>query len=322
MKSEQLGWVFFALAIVGMSVGAVHADVVAHYGFENADNLGEDSSAAGNDAFVFGSAVQSSSGPFGNAIQLDGFAALKPHLELPDISSHFGAQEGTFAAWVNVNVYPPARVAQSGWAYMGDSPDDTHYPWRDGRAYLDAFRDTRENVDISSQRGCTPNCLSDAELMEWHHVAITSDASDWKVYQNGNLIYQAAASWGFPTAPKVGQGNGGETLDGLMDEVWIGNVALTEGQVNILYTENRFAPEPAAGDFDDDGDIDGNDFLIWQRGDSPNPLSQADLAVWEANYGGSAPLSATSASVPEPTTSALALAALCLAMSRRRIAAR
>ncbi|MCH7750948.1 MAG: PEP-CTERM sorting domain-containing protein [Planctomycetes bacterium] len=38
----------------------------------------------------------------------------------------------------------------------------------------------------------------------------------------------------------------------------------------------------------------------------------------KANYGIVAPLSASSAAVPEPTTYALALAALCLAMSRRR----
>ena len=114
------------------------------------------------------------------------------------------------------------------------------------------------------------------------------------------------------------------------------------------------------GDFDLDGDADGSDFLAWQRGESPDPLSQSDLgaweddygtaqapallgdfdvngtvdghdffkwqldpsigslAVWEANYGMGAPLSATSVAVPEPTTCTLALAALCLAMSWRR----
>jgi len=81
-------------------------------------------------------------------------------------------------------------------------------------------------------------------------------------------------------------------------------------------------PEPEPGDFDDDGDTDGNDLLTWQRGESPNSLSTEDLAAWEANYGMVATHSAASAAVPEPTTSALALAALCLATRRRRIAAR
>ena len=39
------------------------------------------------------------------------------------------------------------------------------------------------------------------------------------------------------------------------------------------------------GDFDGNGVIDGSDFLAWQRGESPDPLSASDLAAWEANYG-------------------------------------
>jgi hypothetical protein len=49
------------------------------------------------------------------------------------------------------------------------------------------------------------------------------------------------------------------------------------------------------GDFDEDDDVDGRDFLIWQR----NP-SVGDLEDWQANYGASS-LSA-SVAVPEPTS--------------------
>lgn len=45
----------------------------------------------------------------------------------------------------------------------------------------------------------------------------------------------------------------------------------------------------ARGNFDGDalpaGDVDGHDFLQWQRGNSPTPLSAADLATWKDNYG-------------------------------------
>lgn len=76
------------------------------------------------------------------------------------------------------------------------------------------------------------------------------------------------------------------------------------------------------GDFDNDGDVDGRDFLVWQRGGSPNPLSSGDLADWQAGYAGggtggnppedtyrlgavvfdSSAGSAVIASVPEPST--------------------
>jgi hypothetical protein len=61
------------------------------------------------------------------------------------------------------------------------------------------------------------------------------------------------------------------------------------------------------GDFDKDGDVDGNDFLLWQRGESPDPLSTSDLDSWKANFGAIAPLMATSTVVPEPGSLVLLL---------------
>ncbi len=60
-------------------------------------------------------------------------------------------------------------------------------------------------------------------------------------------------------------------------------------------------PSGTPGDFDSDGDVDGRDFLKWQRGGSPSPLSAGDLAAWQANYGVGM-LTATSVAVPEPST--------------------
>lgn len=58
--------------------------------------------------------------------------------------------------------------------------------------------------------------------------------------------------------------------------------------------------EEETGDFDNDGDVDGRDFLIWQRGGSPNPGSASDLALWQAEYNGGQ--IAAAVAVPEPTT--------------------
>ncbi len=61
-----------------------------------------------------------------------------------------------------------------------------------------------------------------------------------------------------------------------------------------------------SGDFDNDGDVDGADFLKWQRGESFNSLSLLDLDAWETNFGSSAnPLQETLATVPEPSSLAL-----------------
>lgn len=75
------------------------------------------------------------------------------------------------------------------------------------------------------------------------------------------------------------------------------------------------------GDFDGDNAVDGNDFLAWQRGESPNPLSASDLAAWQSSYGAGAVSAAVA--VPEPNTIALfALGSILLATTRRRPAGR
>jgi hypothetical protein len=46
------------------------------------------------------------------------------------------------------------------------------------------------------------------------------------------------------------------------------------------------APTPdLGGDFDGNGQVDGSDWLLWQRGQSPVPLSAGDLATWQSDYG-------------------------------------
>ena len=68
------------------------------------------------------------------------------------------------------------------------------------------------------------------------------------------------------------------------------------------------------GDFDEDGDVDGADFLKWQR----DPTI-GNLADWQANYGAASSLAAAEA-VPEPASLMILLAmAVQLLMLQHRI---
>ena len=73
------------------------------------------------------------------------------------------------------------------------------------------------------------------------------------------------------------------------------------------------------GDFDLDGDVDGFDFLEWQRGESPDPLSASDLSDWEANFGSAIPLSAASTAVPEPSTCWMLLFGMVATLIRHQV---
>ena len=71
------------------------------------------------------------------------------------------------------------------------------------------------------------------------------------------------------------------------------------------------AGEP--GDFDFDSDVDGADFLEWQRGTH----TAGDLTLWQDNYGTGSSLQASVASVPEPSSIALLALSSALLFARR-----
>lgn len=72
------------------------------------------------------------------------------------------------------------------------------------------------------------------------------------------------------------------------------------------------------GAIDIDGDVDGADFLKWQRGESPNGGDALELADWTSNFGVIGLISAASAGVPELSTLALLSCALVGSRWRRR----
>ncbi|MDZ4659455.1 MAG: CotH kinase family protein [Bythopirellula sp.] len=76
----------------------------------------------------------------------------------------------------------------------------------------------------------------------------------------------------------------------------------TDGELN----------EPDSADFDDDGDVDGRDFLAWQRGhgtanaekadgdaDNDGTVNGDDLVIWQGQYGSPPPLAAISSFADE-----------------------
>ncbi len=92
-----------------------------------------------------------------------------------------------------------------------------------------------------------------------------------------------------------------------------GRVFLTNKKDGVIRELVHLLP----GDFDYDNDVDGLDFLKWQRGETTIPLSASDLADWEANFGSVVPAVAAATTVPEPTSLLLVTIACLVGCTRK-----
>jgi hypothetical protein len=145
------------------------------------------------------------------------------------------------------------------------------------------------------------------------------DPEDW--YAEGWFV-GSFWNYGIATSSPFDGGNWTRSGSG------ISNRNLTNGSWDSLaftpintqnYAQNPIAAQPFGdADFDGDGDVDGRDFLTWQRGfgitsgasltqgdaNGDGAVDAADLEFWSSQYGDtSSPL--TTLSIPEPSTGLL-----------------
>lgn len=83
---------------------------------------------------------------------------------------------------------------------------------------------------------------------------------------------------------------------------WDSSELLVSGALSVV------AEVAQDGDFDGDGDVDGRDFLMWQRGETSDPHSPTELEQWQNGY--NAGQLAASTAVPEPCSLLLVMGLL------------
>lgn len=127
------------------------------------------------------------------------------------------------------------------------------------------------------------NSLDNQNVSNW----LENEVSSIQLVETNFLGQTTIAAGGHITLGNLFNTTGTTTQD------VVGRYSTQDGLINLFNVE--YSTAGLAGDFDNDGDVDGRDFLVWQR----NP-GVGDLADWQANYGMSSIMAATT-NVPEPT---------------------
>jgi formylglycine-generating enzyme required for sulfatase activity len=272
----------------------------------NAENGATDVTGNGHDGSFFGDAATITAGPFGKAFSLDGagdYISIGDELDM-------GASDFTLSAWINGDPF------MNQWGRIFD------------KGYASGYSLHRRGFDnhIGFEMQNSGNFFgTETPLIDgaWHHVALVKSGVSVKIYADGvaeNTHTVSGASQNNSLPLLIGF-NPGEGImgfwKGLLDELRIYDRALAPAEIAVLAVNPLDDP---SGDFDQDGDVDGADLLVWQRGGSPTPNSPGDLAAWRGDFGLGA-ATAAAAAVPEPASLAGTATALALLARRRRCSA-
>lgn len=211
-----------------------------------------------------------------------------------------------------------------------------------GQTGVKIYADIPVWYDSSSSIGWS----DDAQRDQWFQdIALALDGLSMMAYERSTLSsivdgveYEANNFNGEVrvgiNAKEIGPGDTFEDYSQYMAmaEALEGDIGIPIGGVDFhpLYLFAELSPTPQfSADFDQDGGIDGKDFLAWQAGyatgtqasdgdaDGNATVNVFDLAVWRSQYSTVAPLSVTLAALPEPSTITLLLGGWMATLCRR-----
>jgi|GEM_PF-3113359 len=235
-----------------------------------------------------------------------------------------GIVSGTIAAWVRVD--GDSLSGEQRWLLGTSNNSDSQsfqFGWDGTQLELNA-----RAADMESSQFNVSDETTDWADGNWHHLAVVWRASTntGEIYVDGSAVVTPTTSgngfnslntqtnWEFPMAIGARNLAVGDTgteragfWEGAIDDLRIYADSLDATDIQDIINETTVA----VPDFDSDNDVDGNDFLIWQRGlnggttlaegdaNNSSNVDETDLAIWQNQFGASAPL-ATIQAVPEP----------------------
>jgi hypothetical protein len=250
-----------ALTVI-LLAGAVQAQPpVLHLSFDKVGGTTVTNDGTGGSAMngtlinnAAGSASIVSGGKFGNCLSISGSSVLAGYVVISNAVVPLNVESGytwTVAMWVKT-------TTQGGtWAYQGDGS------WvANNTTLFMAANNGTTGVNSTSAGGVRwgqgweqgTAVINDGN---WHHIVFTFDGANKVQYVDGVVDSFTADGWAvgsgdggvggqFWIGGSADTGDGDVNLNGLIDEVYVFNEALTQAEVTQLYTENTVPTVPAS----------------------------------------------------------------------------
>jgi hypothetical protein len=151
------------------------------------------------------------------------------------ITANFAGAISTAASisfWVKLVNHTPSDSFKTGILNITNEPSNSHYPFSDGNIYCGFFTNSRKTIGAG--------IVSDRT--QWHMVTVTANSISnvWKFYQNGTLVTTSTVgSFTMLSSGTLGKSLTTYFLNGLLDEVAIYNTALTQTEIDLLYSSGQ-----------------------------------------------------------------------------------
>ena len=208
-----------------------------HYTFDDPENPGKDVSGKGNDGKPVGK-IQITDGENGNCVRfLSGGGNSDAYIELPVNAVNKG--KITFAAWAK---YDHVEVGNNVRLFSVETSDHKSFILKTHvDSSLSGYQSLVFNSGSSYKTLKTEGMIPQAVYQDWHHVAVSYDGEEIRLYINGALINAVKApsrieSWKMTRAflGKSGEVGSIGTYNGFLDDVKIYSDVLSESEIKLV----------------------------------------------------------------------------------------